>query len=153
MHKSLNRIIQLFVTIFIITSCKKPTAPQYLDFQHLNINSIGLGESVVSADVRFYNPNNFKMKLKEAEVDVSVNEKFIGHSSLDSLMIIPKKDTFSIPVRMKVDMKILMANSILALLSNEVDLKMEGRAKVGKGGIFFNVPISYQGKQKLKLFQ
>ena len=92
------------------------------------------------------------MKLKKAEMDISVNDKFLGRSTLDTMMNIPKADTFLIPVHLNVDMKTLISNSLMALLTNEVDIKLEGNARLGKAGIFFNFPFSYQGKQKLKLF-
>lgn len=93
------------------------------------------------------------MRLKKVEVDISVNEKYLGHSKLDSLIRIPKNDTFSVPVKVNVDMKTLLNNSLMAALSNELDIKIEGSTKIGKGGIYFNFPIFYQGKQKLKLFK
>ena len=137
---------------FLTTSCGKPKSLQYLDVQNFKIVSMGLKSSVISADVKFFNPNHFMMKLKKAEMDISVNEKYIGKSVLDTLMNIPKNDSFYIPVRLDVDMKTLLVNSLGSLFSNEVDLKMEGKARLGKGIFFFNFPFSYQGKQKFKLF-
>ena len=132
--------------------CGKPKPLEYLAIQNFKVNTVGAAESVISADVYYYNPNPFRMQLKEAEMDVTVNDKYMGRSSLDTLMAIPRLDTFSIPVHMKVDMKSLLSNSVNALFNNEVDLKLEGRARVGKAGVFFNFPFSYEGKQKFKLF-
>jgi hypothetical protein len=33
--------------------------------------------------------------------------------------------------------------------SKEVMLRVEGKAKVGKGAIFINYPIRYEGKQRV----
>jgi hypothetical protein len=33
---------------------------------------------------------------------------------------------------------------------DSVKVKLEGKAKVGRGGIFVNYPIRYEGKQPLK---
>lgn len=143
----------IIVILFLLTiSCGKPQSLQYRDVLHFNVESFGLASSVISADVKFYNPNNFRMKLKKAEMDISVNGKYVGKSILDTLMNIPKNDSFFIPVKLNVDMKTLISNSLGSLFSNEVDLKMEGRARLGKGIFFFNFPFSYQGKQKFKLF-
>ncbi len=142
----------LLILFFVTISCGKPKSLQYLNVQNFNVLSLGLGSSVISADVKFYNPNNFRMKLKRAEMDISVNNKYIGRSTLDTLMSIPKNDSFYIPVRLNVDMKTLISNSVGSLFSNEVDLKMTGKAKLGKGIFFFNFPFSYEGKQRFKLF-
>ena len=140
------------ILFFLMGSCGKPKSIQYLDVQNFNVVSMGLSSSVISADVKFFNPNNFRMKLKRAEMDISVNDKYIGKSTLDTLMEIPKNDSFFIPVQVNVDLKTLISNSLGSLFSQEVDLKMEGKARLGKGIFYFNFPFSYQGKQKFKLF-
>lgn len=146
-------LILLFCLLAAITGCKKPKSLQYLGLQNLNLPSVRIGRSVLSADVIFYNPNNYNLRLKEAEVDISVNEKYLGHSTLDTIIRIPKNDTFFIPVKVKIDMKSLLTNSLMAVITNEVDVKIAGKTKIGKGGIYFNFPVFYQGKQKLKLFK
>ena len=151
--KSSNALFLLLLAMSIAAGCRKPMALQYMDVINFKINTLDMKESVISADIQYYNPNNFQMKLKKAEMDISVNDKFLGRSTLDTMMNIPKADTFLIPVHLKVDMKTLISNSLIALFSNEVDVKLEGNAKLGKSGIFFNFPFSYQGKQKLNLFQ
>lgn len=143
----------IFLTvIFIVISCGKPRSLEYVSIQNFKIGTLSLGTSVISADLKFYNPNDFRVRLRKAEMDISVNSKFIGRSTLDTLMIIPKKDSFLIPVRLNVDMKSLITNSLGSLFSNEADLKMVGRARLGKGIFYFNFPFAYEGKQQLKLF-
>jgi LEA14-like dessication related protein len=142
----------LLILLLLTISCGKPKSLQYLNVQNFNIVSLEMGNSVISADVKFYNPNDFRMKLKRAEMDISVNNKFIGRSILDTLMTIPKNDSFYVPVRLNVNMKTLITTSVGSLFSNEVDLKMDGKARLGKGIFFFNFPFSYQGKQQFKLF-
>ena len=135
----------------VIFSCSKPKDLEYLDVENFQLHELGLGESVISADLKYYNPNNFRMKLKDGELDVSLNNTFMGHSKLDTLLEIPKKDTFLIPLKMKVDMRTFMSKALNVLLTNEVDVKLDGKAKLGKAGIYFNVPIHYQGKQKFHM--
>lgn len=129
--------------------CNKPIAPVYYDFMNFKLDSLGKSESVVSAELKYYNPNKYNLQLKEGEVDVYLNQKLAGHSVLDSMIVIPKLDTFYLPVRMKVDMSVILSNALNILLSNEMDIKLLGKAKVGRSGIFMNVPISYEGKQKI----
>ena len=144
--------LYLIIAMCIATSCKKPEGLKYLGVENFKLHSINLEQSVVSADLIYYNPNNFRMKLKSAEMDVTVNDNFLGHSTLDTLMTIPKKDTFLIPVHLQVKMKALITNSLDALLSNEFDVSLKGTARIGKGGIFFNFPFTYRGKQTIKIF-
>ena len=135
----------------VIFGCSKPKDLQYIDFENFQVQELGLGESVISADLKYYNPNNFRMKLKDGDLDVSLNNTYLGNSKLDTLLEIPKKDTFLIPLKMKVDMRTFLSKALNVLLTNEVDVKLDGNAKLGKAGIYFNVPIHYQGKQKFHI--
>ncbi len=135
----------------IVSSCSKPQFPVYYDFVNFKVDSIGEVNSVVSAELKYYNPNNYNMRLKEGEVDVYLNQKLAGHSVLDSLIIIPKKDTFYLPVKMSVNMKVIFSNALSILLNNEMDIRLQGNARIGRSGIYMNVPILYEGRQRIPL--
>lgn len=145
-------VFVLLLLMWIIgLGCSKPQAPVYYDFVNFKIDSLGESYSVVSADLKYYNPNRYNLQLKEGEVDVYLNQKLAGHSFLDSMIVIPRLDTFYLPVRMRVDMSAIISNAFDILLSNQMDIKLTGKAKVGRSGIFMNVPIFYEGKQKIPL--
>src|SRR5687768_8017668 len=95
-----NRLIIGFIAM-VALSCSKPKDLEYLDFENFQVHELGMGESVISADLKYYNPNNFRLKLKDGELDVSLNDTFMGHSKLDTLLEIPRRDTFLIPLKMK----------------------------------------------------
>lgn len=137
--------------VFMATGCGRPQAPEYRSIENFRVNSIGVGESAISADLKYYNPNNFSLKLKYGETDVYLNNRLLGKTILDTLTVIPARDSFLIPVSMKVDMKQIYANALNILLTNEVLIKLDGYAKMGKNGIFFNLPIKYEGKQKIDI--
>ena len=137
--------------LLLAVSCSKPIAPDYRGIDNFKINSLGAGESAVSADLKYYNPNNFKLKLKSGEAGIYVNNRFIGKTVLDTLIEIPARDSFLIPVSMKVDMKQFYANAVDILLNNEVTIKLDGFAKLAKGLISFQVPIQYEGRQKIDI--
>lgn len=136
----------------ILIGCGKPTAPIYYDFINLNIDSVGKEKSVVSAELKYYNPNNYNLQLRRGNIDVYINNQLAGHSNLDSLIVIPKRDTFYLPVKMEVDMKVIAKNALSIFLNNELLIKLDGRARVGRSGVFMTLPIHYEGKQKLSLY-
>ena len=139
----------LALGIIGMLSCSKPKDLQYLDFENLHLQKASLSESVVTADIKYFNPNNFKLQLKEADLDVFVNEKYVGHSHLDTLIHIPALDTFYVPITMKLNLGDLFKNALQLLLNPEVTLKVEGKAKVGKSGIYKTFPVSYEGKERI----
>lgn len=136
----------------LAAGCAKPTGFDYLGVKNFKVLSFGLKESTVAADVEYYNPNKYPVSMKGAAVDVYVNNNFFGKSTLDSLVNIPKKDTFLLPVILRVDMN-NTAMSVLQTLTmgqDSVLVKLDGKAKIGRGGIFVNWPIHYEGKQKIR---
>lgn len=147
----LNRIKWAFPALLLtlIAGCKQPQIPEYQAFENFKISKFGLSESVVSADLKYYNPNDFALKLKHADLDLSVNDRHVGHSVLDTLVTIPSRDTFYLPLKMKVDMKQLFTNALSLLINNEIDVKVNGNIKLGKSGVYFNMPVNYSGKQTI----
>ena len=152
MKKRIGSIILVCsVCINFFAGCAKPVAPEYRGLANLKVTTLGIGESAISADLQYYNPNGFKMKLKYGEMNVYLNNRLLGKTILDTLTVVPARDTFQIPVSMKVDMKQVYSNAFDILLNNEVTIKLDGFARLGKAGLSFTVPIKYEGKQKLDI--
>jgi len=136
----------------LTVACAKPTGFDYLGVKNLKVLSFGLKQSTVAADVEYYNPNKYPVTMKGAAVDVYVNNNYFGKSTLDSTIQIPKKDTFSIPVVLQVDMNGTVMGLLQTLTAgtDSVLVKLDGKAKIGRSGIYINYPIHYQGKQKIR---
>lgn len=136
--------------VFGLASCKQPQIPEYQAFENFSISKIGLSETVVTADLKYYNPNSYALSLKHADLDIAINDRPVGKSILDTLISIPRQDTFYLPVSMKVNVKQLFNNALSLLLNNEIDVKVTGSVKLGKSGVYFNMPVNYSGKQKIE---
>jgi len=137
-------VVTLFSALLIFKE------PEFVDARNFAIRSIGVKSSTVYTDLFFYNPNGFGIQMKKAELDIYIDDRFVGHTLIDTLIRIPKRDTFSFPVSMDVEMKKLFPNALAVLFNEKVGLRIEGTAKLGKAGIFLNVPVKYQGKHKLR---
>jgi len=46
-----------------------------------------------------------------------------------------------------IDMKNLLKNGLTALTNKEVNVRLIGKIKVGKGGIYKSFPVDYTSKQ------
>lgn len=136
----------------LAAGCAKPTGFDYLGVKNLKVLSFGLKQSTVAADVEYYNPNKYPVTMKGAAVDVYVNNNYFGKSTLDSTINIPKKDTFLLPVVLQVEMNNTAMTLLQTLTSGQdsVLVKLDGKAKIGRSGIYINYPIHYEGKQKLR---
>jgi len=114
---------------------------------------IGLKEAVLNADLYYFKPNKSRLRLREASGEAWLDGVSLGHFTLDSLINIPSKDSFLLPVTFKMEMNKLLKNTATFLLKKEAVIKVDGVAWVGKGGIFIKYPIRYEGKQDLSEVQ
>lgn len=149
-HFPILLLLQL-LTILLI-GCSTPKEIEYREYRNFTIEKLGFASSKIKIDLVYYNPNNFGLQLKQTELDVYINNYYLGHTMQDYQVTIPRKMDFTIPVSMDVDMKNLLKNGLTVFFNKEVTLKMTGRIKVGKANVFMNVPVNYEGKQSFTLF-
>jgi len=141
---------KLFLVLLFMVSFPFIKEPVFIDARNFGLRTVGLKTSTVYADLFYFNPNNLGLQMKKADLDVYVDDRLLGHSLLDTLITIPKKDTFSFPVMLEVEMKNIFPNAFAMLMKEEIELRIEGTAKVGKGGLFLNVPVKYRGKHRIR---
>jgi LEA14-like dessication related protein len=142
-------ILPSLVLLFLATSCTRLKEPDFKGVENLKLGKLGLKKSILRADLHFHNPNGFRLILQRAEGDAWIEDNFLGHFTVDTLVEIPSKEAFRIPVKMEVDMSKLAKNSLLAIFRPEVLIRIEGKAKVGKGMLSINYPFRYSGKHDL----
>jgi LEA14-like dessication related protein len=134
------------------TSCSTPKELEYRDFRNFSIDKMGFSATSIRMDVVYYNPNNFGLQLKSTDLDVYLDNNYLGHTVQEQFVSIPSREEFTVPIKMDVDMKNLLKNGFATLLSNEVNIKVTGSVKVGKGRLFKSFPVNYEGRQKFALF-
>ena len=78
-----------------------------------------------------------------------MNNELLGHSLLDSVINIPKRDTFFIPLEVTVQTLGTASRMVQSLADTSVMLKVTGTARLGKSGVYMNYPINYEGKQSM----
>lgn len=143
-------LLSFFVILtLLLSSCSTPKELEYRDFKNFTINKVGFASSTAKMDMIYYNPNNFQLQLKKTDLDIYINGVFLGHSTQEYQITIPKKDQFIIPVVLIVDMKNLLKNSLTALLNKQVMVKVTGSVRVGKANLFMNIPVNYEGMQEV----
>ena len=141
----------LIIFIFFLSACSKPLSPTYLGYDNFRVNQVGLNNTILSTRAKLFNPNKYPLQLKSASIDVYINDDYLGKSTLDSLIILPAQDTTYVPLRLTASAKDLLSNSFKILLNPEVKVKIKGSAKAGRSGLFINVPIDYEGRQRIEL--
>jgi len=144
--------IGLFLLVACMgAGCSKPLAPKYVGYQNFHLKKASLNNSILSTEIKLYNPNGYPLKLKSASLDVYFNNSFLGHSALDTLIVLPAKDTAYVPLQMEAKAKDMLSNAVKVFLNPDVKIRITGSAKAGRGGFFINVPIDYEGVQRIDL--
>jgi len=150
MTKTPVLFLLIFIIVGVLSSCGSIKDPEFQSIENIKLGKLGLSESTLNLDIVYSNPNNTRLKLKSAEGEAWLDYNFLGHFTVDTLIKIPANDLFRLPVKLKIDMSKIVQSSVLAFLNPEVLIKVIGKARVGKGFVYINYPIKYEGKQNLR---
>ena len=138
----------LFLAV-LMTSCQSIQKPELNGIENFRVSRMGNRESTLTLDLNCYNPNKSRFVLRRAEGEAWLDSIYAGHFTVDTLVRIPASGDFRVPVKLRMDMKFLLKNPVSSLLRTEKMVRLEGKARVGKSGIFINYPIKYEGMQDL----
>jgi len=124
-------------------------ALQYQDVSSVRVEKADLEQATLVADLRFYNPNSYRMELKDGDVDAYINDQYVGKALLDQRTVVPARDTFLLPVAITVRMEKIFTNALDLLSDKEIKVRLDGNVKAGKRGLFINIPVKYEGAHKI----
>ena len=133
-------------------SCRSFQQPELKAIGNVKAPSLGFKNAIVTLDLHFYNPNKSRVRFKHASGDAWVDGRKLGRFSVDSSMTIPSRGDFRLPVKLEMEMKDAFRHSGIFLSQEQVFLKIDGMARLGKSGFYFNYPIRYEGKQDIGKF-
>jgi LEA14-like dessication related protein len=134
------------IILFAAFSCRKLEAPVYNSVDNIEIKDRSSNSVTISANVNFHNPNNYRITLKNADIDVLLNDKPITNFTKDYNLKIEKNENFTVPVEISFSMADLNTNvissAINALLGKKQILSYRGNIKIKAYGIRINVPVN-----------
>lgn len=142
----------LVLLILLACSCQSPKELVYRDFKNLKLGKLGFGASTLNLDLVYYNPNNFGLQLKSTDLDIFVDNTYLGHSSQDLQINIPRLAEFTLPLQIELDMKNALKNVLPTLFGKEVVVKMTGKVKLGKANVYKSFTVNYESIQKFSAF-
>ncbi|PQJ08857.1 hypothetical protein CJD36_022195 [Flavipsychrobacter stenotrophus] len=139
------------VATLLLTACARPKDLIYRGVEHFGFKQSGITNTMLTVDLKLYNPNKYALMLKSSDVAVYINSSHVGQAYLRDKKLIPAKDTFILPVVLKVDLLHVIPNALQLLTKKEITLKLEGNIRAGRHGIFMVLPVTYEGKQKIDI--
>lgn len=135
--------------LIFLTSCRAPKDLEFREFRNISVDNIGFSGATLKVDVVYYNPNNFSLELNRTDLDIFVDSIFLGHSTQDLQVKIPRRENFSVPLQVELDMKNLLKNGLTGLLNKQVLVRVAGKVKIGKAGVYKTFDLNYETVQQL----
>ena len=140
------------IAIMALLTCCTPKAFEYRSYHDFSIQKLGFDKSTISMELEYYNPNNYGLQLRQSDLDIFIDGNLLGHSITDTLINIPSRANFTMPVKFSVDMKNIIKNAASTIFGKEILVRLSGKVKVGKGNVFLSFPIEYESTQKFTLW-
>lgn len=140
--------------LLFFLSCKgtkdliHPQDLAYIGVKNFSLQKMSISKPQIGMDLQFFNPNNFGISMKDADIDVFLNNNFVGKVSTEKVFSVPARDTFLLSISLEVDMKKIIPNAIQALTKKSIDYSLKGSVKAGKG-MFVKIPVNFSGQHKL----
>jgi LEA14-like dessication related protein len=150
-NKTNTFFILIFISLFLL-SCTKFKDLEFKEYRDVKLEKVGFNKTTLSLSLIYYNPNNFGLELNHTEMDLFINDNYLGHVDQNVQVRVPKRDKFTLPIKIDIDMKNIIKNGLMGLFNKEVEIRAKGKIKAGKANIFKVVPFEYKTKQKLSPF-
>jgi LEA14-like dessication related protein len=147
--------ITSFAVLFalFLSSCHKPKDLVFKEFKNLKVDKLSFAGAALNVDLVYYNPNNFGLQLSRTDLDIFVDSTFLGHSTQNIQVAVPRRDNFTIPLKVDLDVKNLLKNGVTSLFNKDVKVRVLGSVKLGKAGIYKTFPVDYTSVQNFSMFK
>lgn len=139
----------LLLPVLLLASCTNIKAPKFRGIEKFGVRQISLQSATLGFGVAYFNPNNFGVTVKNAQVDVYIDSIYLGKFIQEQDVSVYKNAEFSIPFVGSISLLNAMNLKPGQWGNRPVLIKAEGTVEIGKAGIFVTRPISYEGTHSL----
>lgn len=144
-------LLAVLTISLLIISCSSPKDFEFKGLQDIKIEKISMGKNKINVKIKYFNPNNFSMVLKQIDCDILMNNQPFTKVHLDTNFVIPANASFMVPAQMEFEMSSLVKNSMDLIFNKPIKLNIKGNATLSKGIFTRTVPIAFESNQKLNL--
>ncbi len=142
--KSFIHLIVIFIAFLVLqsSSCNQVKELEYKGIKYTQLETFKLNQAAIRINLEYYNPNNFGVDVKETNLSIYLNDKFIGLADQPEKTQIAKQSTFLFPVVAHFDPLKIIGTAFSSLFSKTNTIKIQGHAKLGKSGVYIKVPVN-----------
>ena len=149
-HSLSSTLATLLLLSILLSSCQKPKDLVFKEYKNLKLDKVDFTNASLLVDLVYYNPNNFSLQLSRTDLDIYVDDTFLGHSSQNVQITLQKNKDFTLPLKVALDLKNLLKNGITGITSmfnKDVKVHFVGTIKLGKAGVYKNFKVDYTSVQ------
>jgi LEA14-like dessication related protein len=135
MQDPLSRASLFLLLTLLLSSCLGYKEVVLQEVKNIEVRSMDAKGVSILLEAVIENPNGYRIKAMDPDVDLFLNGKFIGKGHLDSTLVLEKRstNTYSIPLHAELNGGSLLGMMLTGALSDGVELKATGTV-VGKAG-------------------
>lgn len=141
----MSRFLLFLGLVINCYSCSGIKAPELKSINDLSLENRS-DSLMIRGNALFYNPNKRKIFLKEADIDVRINDNLAGsiHNQYN-LMLAPEME-FNLPLEVKLVRKqiqnLIQNNAWQILLGKNIRINYSGYIRLKASGIEVKIPVS-----------
>lgn len=115
---------------------------EYKGIQKTQIRNLSLSNAAIQIDLGYYNPNKFGIDVKETNLSIYLNDKFVALADQPEKTQIPREANFTFPIVAHFDPFKILGTALNSLFNYKNKIGIQGTAKLGKSGVYIKVPIN-----------
>lgn len=146
----------LILITFLFTNCTINQKPEFIGIGKVNIDSFKNNEVKLSVNALFKNNNSFGGTIISDDIQVFTNDIKIGTIEANEFNV-PKKDTFSVPLKgvftaeeiLGKNKNDLLSKMMLVLSNKKIELGFKGNLVFKKGVFKYSYSINETDKINL----
>lgn len=131
----MKKIFFVFSLLFTISSCASFKEPEFRGSEGIKLEKMEGKKIAFTAGIKVFNPNWFGIKIKPSNLDVFLEDQYMGKVYLEKKVKMKAKRESSLSMQLRAELE---DGAMITLLkySNKENVSVHLKGKV-KGGIWF----------------
>jgi len=143
----MRKLIQGFSFVLLVSSCAV-TAPEIRGGESFNIEKIEGNKVNLNVGANIYNGNWFGIRVKPSNLELFLNDDFLGTVRLDKKVKLKRKSETAIDANLTATLENgAMGKAMRSALGGGLNVRMKGRVKAGV--FIFSKKIDFDETKKI----
>lgn len=141
----IRHLLPLLLLPFI-TGCFRYEEVVLREVTDVRVVSFDAKGIALRVDAMIHNPNGYKIHVSDPDVDLYLNDKFIGKGLLDSTIVLDRRNTrlYSISLHAHLQAGSMLMLLLTGELGKEVRIGAKGSVRAGNGALSKRFPFELE---------